>query len=140
MSPAFPSPEWASALGAAINASVPYREASAQWTHGAVALVVSADPEVGLERSVGVWLDLDRGVCRAARFVEAGEAAAAPFVLTAGYAGWKAILRRELHPIAGIMQRQLLLTGSLAIVVKFGKSAEALVAAATAVPTHFLDE
>ena len=46
----------------------------------------------------------------------------------------------ELAPIAGIMQRKIALQGSLPIVVRFIKSAEALVEAATRVPTRFLDE
>ena len=46
----------------------------------------------------------------------------------------------DLTPIAGIMQRKVALQGSLPIVVRFIKSAEALVDAATRVPTRFLDE
>ena len=140
MSHPFPSAEWVAALRAAINDSEPYRAASTDWTHGAVALVVSPDPGLGIEAAVAIWLDLDRGVCRDARLVPPDDAAEAPFVLTADYARWKAILRKELSPIAGILRRQLALRGSLAIVVRFVRSAEALVAAAAAVPTRFLDE
>jgi putative sterol carrier protein len=68
------------------------------------------------------------------------EANQAPFVLTADYARWKQIIRRELGPIAGIMQRKIALKGSLPIIVRFVKSAEALVDVATTVPTKFLDE
>src|SRR5438552_5910715 len=53
---------------------------------------------------------------------------------------WKRVIRKELGPIAGIMQRKLALKGSLPIVVRFVKSAEELVQAATRVPTTFLDE
>src|SRR5216683_3732011 len=35
---AFPSPEWVTAYGAAINGSEDYRTASTDWTHGSVAL------------------------------------------------------------------------------------------------------
>jgi putative sterol carrier protein len=61
-------------------------------------------------------------------------------VLTSDYARWKQVLRKELAPIAGIMQRKISLQGSLPIVVRFIKSAEELVQAATRVPTRFLDE
>jgi putative sterol carrier protein len=87
-----------------------------------------------------MWLDLDRGVCRAAKIVPAAEAGTAPFVLTSDYGRWKEVLRKQLGPIAGIMQRKIALQGSLPIVVRFIKSAEALVEAATLVPTRFLDE
>jgi putative sterol carrier protein len=136
----FPSPEWVAAYGAAINASAGYRAASLEWTHGPVALVVPALAAIGLAADVGVWLDLDRGACREAKLVTAAEAQKAAFVLTAEYRYWKQIIRKELGPIAGIMQRKVALVGSLPIVVRFVKSAEALVETATTVPTSFLDE
>jgi hypothetical protein len=64
---AFPSPEWVGAFETAINTSEEYRAASLEWTHGAVALIVNPRPEIGIAESLGIWLDLDRGVCRAAR-------------------------------------------------------------------------
>jgi putative sterol carrier protein len=140
VSVAFPSPEWVSAYGAAINASDAYRAASLAWTHGAVALVVNPQPEIGIQEAIGIWLDLDRGTCREARIVSVAEADRAPFVIAGDYAHWKRVIRKELGPIAGIMQRKLSLKGSLPIVVRFVKSAEQLVEAATRVPTKFLDE
>lgn len=136
----FPSPEWVSAYGDAINASETYRQASLDWTHGPIALVVNAAPEIGVATPVGIWLDLDQGACKQAKVVTQEEADGAPFVLTADYGRWKQVIRKELGPIAGIMQRKLALKGSLPIVVRFIKSAEALVEAATRVPTKFLDE
>ena len=136
----FPSAEWVAAYGAAINKSEEYRTASTEWTHGSVALVMPAQPAIGLPEDLGIWLDLERGVCRGARLVTRQEAQQAPFVLTAEYRYWKQIIRKELGPIAGIMQRKVALVGSLPIVVRFIKSAEALVDAATRVPTRFLDE
>ena len=127
---AFPSAEWVAAYGVAINASETYRAASLNWTFGAVALVVAAQPAIGLAEPAAIWLDLDRGVCREARLVPAGEAQGAPFILTAQYDRWKQIIRKEVGPIAAILQR----------VVRFVKSAEALVEVAAAVPTRFLDE
>jgi putative sterol carrier protein len=136
----FPSPAWVAAYEGAINASDDYRKASTEWTHGSVALVLPAQPAIGVPEDVGIWLDLDRGVCRGARLVSRTEAQQAPFVLTAEYRYWKQIIKKELGPIAGIMQRKVALQGSLPIVVRFIKSAEALVDAATRVPTRFLDE
>jgi putative sterol carrier protein len=136
----FPSPEWVAAYVTAINASSTYRQAATGWTHGPVALVVNARPEIGLADAVGIWLDLERGECRAAKMVSLAEATQAPFVLTSDYARWKQILRKELGPIAGIMQRKVALQGSLAIMVRFLRAAELLVEAATTIPTRFLDE
>ena len=140
MSLAFPSVEWVGAYGQAINASEEYRVASLEWTHGPVALVVNRQPDIGIGDPVGIWLDLDRGACRTAKVVSDTDADQAPFVISGDYAVWKRVLRKELGPIAGIMQRKLVLKGSLPIVVRFIKSAEQLVEAATAVPTRFLNE
>jgi len=136
----FPSAEWVAAYGAAIQDSTEYRNASKEWTYGAVALILPAQPDIGMPEDVGILLELDRGECRAARLVPRHEAQTAPFVLTAEYRYWKQILKKELGPIAGIMQRKVALQGSLPIVVRFIKSAEALVDAATRVPTRFLDD
>lgn len=137
---AFPSADWVAAYEAAINSSDDYRTASTEWTHGSVALVMPAQPAIGVPEDVGIWLDLDRGVCRAAKLVPRQDALQAAFVLTAEYRYWKQIIKKELGPIAGIMQRKVALQGSLPIVVRFIKSAEALVDAATRVPTRFLDD
>lgn len=136
----FPSSEWVAAYGDAIRASADYREASREWTYGAVALILPAQPDIGVPEDVGILLDLDRGECRSARLVPRDEAQRSPFVLTAEYRYWKQIIKKELGPIAGIMQRKVALQGSLPIVVRFIKSAEALVDAATRVPTQFLDD
>jgi putative sterol carrier protein len=136
----FPSAAWVAAYETAINASDDYRNASTEWTHGSVALVLPAQPAIGMPEDIGIWLDLDRGVCRAAKLVTRTEAQQAAFVLTAEYRYWKQIIKKELGPIAGIMQRKVGLVGSLPIVVRFIKSAEALVDAATRVPTRFLDD
>src|SRR2546423_15476072 len=95
----FPSPAWVTAYGAAINASDEYRNASTEWTHGSVALVMPAQPAIGMPDDVGIWLDLDRGVCRAAKLVTRTEAQQATFVLTAEYRYWKQIIRTELGPV-----------------------------------------
>src|SRR6266540_1114492 len=106
---AFPSPEWVAAYVTAINASEDYRTASTEWTHGSVALVTPAQPAIGVPEDVAILLDLDRGVCRAARLLTRQDAQQAPFILTAEYRYWKQIIRKELGPIAGIMQRKLAL-------------------------------
>lgn len=136
----FPSEEWVSAYGEAVNASASYRDAGAKWTHGPVCLVVKAEEAINLPADTGVWLDLHQGVCRAARVVGAETAQQAPFVITAEYARWKQVIRKELDPIKGMMQGKLKLRGSLPIIVRFVRAANELVNCATRVPTRFLDE
>jgi len=136
----FLSAEWVAACVAAINASETYRVNSADWTYGPVALVASAQPALGLERALGVWIDLDRGICRAARLVSPEEAEDAPFTLTSDYASWRQVLRKQLSPVAGLLQRRIALKGSLPVILRYVRSAEELVAAVATVPTRFIDE
>src|SRR5436190_19542168 len=95
MTLAFPSREWVSAYGTEINASESYRAASKEWTHGAVALVVNRQPEIGLAEPVGIWLDLERGGCREAKVGSQADAEQAPFVITGAYGQWKRAIRQE---------------------------------------------
>src|SRR5438874_13174902 len=90
---AFPSAEWVAAYGAAINASDEYRTASTEWTHGSVALVLPAQPAIGVPDDVAILLDLDRGVCRGANLVPRPEAQQAPFILPAEYRYWKRTIK-----------------------------------------------
>ena len=136
----FPSDEWAQAFKEQVNASAAYRAAAASWTHGPVALVVRADAAIGLPEDVGLWLDLDRGVCREARVVGREEAARAPFCITGEYARWKSVMRKELDPIKGMMQKKLELSGQMTTIVRFVEASKQLVECSTRVPTQFLDE
>ena len=63
MSHVFPSEDWAAAYKDAINDNPKYKEAGKEWTHGAVAMVVKADPTLGIDEDIGLWLDIDRGDC-----------------------------------------------------------------------------
>src|SRR4051812_11833558 len=100
----FPSPEWAAEFKRAIDSSAAYRAAGAGWTHGPVALVVKPDPSIGISEPIALWLDLDRGVCREAKVVDAAPADRAPFCITGEYSRWKSVLKRELDPIKAMMQ------------------------------------
>ena len=135
----FPTEEWVSQYKDAINSNPEYRTGAADWTHGVVALVCKALPPQ-LPDDVGIWLDLDRGVCRDARLVSVEEALQAPFCITGEYARWKQVIRKELDPIKGMMQGKLKLKGDLPTIVRAVKASQELVNSSAMVPTDFLDE
>ncbi len=93
-----------------------------------------------LEKDTGIWLDLEKGVCREARMVSAEEAQKAPFCITGEYARWKQVLKKELDPVKGMMQGKLKLKGDLPTVVRFVKASQELVNSGGMVETEFLDE
>src|SRR5688500_14863315 len=106
----FPSADWCTAYKDAINANEKYKLAGREWTHGVVAMIVKADPKIGIDKDTAMWLDLERGTCRECKLVSAEEAAAAAFVLEATYDRWKQVIRREIDPTKAMMQNKLKLT------------------------------
>jgi putative sterol carrier protein len=137
----FPSAEWCAAYGEAINANLDYRAAGREWTHGPVAMVVTADPSIGLHDDQAMWLDLHQGECRSCRLVSREEAEKAGFVIVAPYARWKEVIRGQLDPTKGMMQNRLKLTkGHMPTMVKFVTASKQLVASSVRVPTKFVDE
>jgi len=140
MSFKFPTPEWIEAYEKTINSSQAYKEAGAKWTAGVVSLICHAKPEIGIPEDVGIWLDLEKGVCREAKFVPAEEARTAPFCISGDYDRWKQVIKKELDPIKGMMQGKLKLKGSLPTIVRYVKASKELVNCAGLVPTIFPDE
>ena len=137
----FPSAEWCSAYKDAINANPGYKVAAKDWVHGSVAMVVTADPAIGIESDIGMYLDVHGGECRDCRQVSREEAEKAAFVIVASYARWKEVIRRELDPTKGMMQNKLKLTkGHMPTIVKFVTSNKELVESTARVPTQFMDE
>jgi putative sterol carrier protein len=123
-----------------INSSEEYKKSGATWTAGAVCLVVSANPTVGFDREVGIWLGLHNGVCEEIKIVNLEEAQKAPFVITGDYSRWKQVVLGQLDPIQGMMQGKLKLKGDLPTIVRYVKASQDLVKCASKVDTQFVDE
>ena len=137
----FPSPEWCTAYGEAINANADYRAAAREWTFGPVVMVVSAEPSLGIPEDMAMWLDLHQGECRGCRLVSREEGEKAGFVIVASYARWKEVIRGQLDPTKGMMQNRLKLTkGNMPTMVKFVTASKQLVASTVRVATRFIDE
>jgi putative sterol carrier protein len=137
----FPSAEWCAAYKDAINANASYRTAGKDWTHGPVAMVVTADPAIGIATDMALWLDVHQGSCRDCRLVSREEAEKAAFVIVANYARWKEVIRKLLDPTKGMMQNKLKLTkGHMPTMVKYVTASKELVESTSRVPTKFVDE
>jgi putative sterol carrier protein len=138
MAHVFPSPEWVAAYGDAINASEGYRKAGRDWTHGVVAMVVKADPAIGIAEDMAMLLDVHEGQCRSARLVGPTEYEGASFVIISDYPRWKSVLLREVDPTKAMMQGKLRLTkGHMPTMIKFVQASKELVDAASHVDTTF---
>lgn len=134
----FPSAEWTSAFKDAINANPGYRTAGKDWTHGKVAYVVKARPELGFDHDMGMVLDLHAGVCREAQMVDGAQAAQADFVIVAEFERWKEVLSGQVDPTKAMMQNKLKLErGHLPTIVKFVVASKELVRSAGAIDTEY---
>jgi putative sterol carrier protein len=138
----FPSPEWVNAYKDAINANPEYAKAGKDWTHGVVAMVVKAEPSIGIAEDMAMWLDVHEGKCRDCKLLPAKEAeGAAPFVVVASYAQWKQVIKKEIDPTKALMQGKLKLTkGHMPTMVKYVNASKQLVESTAKVPTKFKDE
>lgn len=137
----FPSAEWCVAYKDAINASAGYKQAGRDWTYGPVAMVVTAEPSIGIPADTAMWLDVNQGTCRDCRLVTREEADKASFVIVASYARWKEVIRKQLDPTKGMMQNKLKLTkGHMPTMVKYVTASKELVESTSNVPTQFVDE
>jgi putative sterol carrier protein len=132
------TPEWTQAFREAINSSVTYRETAEDWAWP-LALCMLRDPALGYPEDVAILLELDRGHCRSARLLPAGEANA-PFMIRGDYPVWKRIVRGEVDPVSAIVTGSLRIEGSLSTIMLHVRSAKALVECASEVPTFFPDE
>lgn len=137
----FPSVEWTNALRIALNHDRAYREAGKAWTFGAIALIVQSEPHRGLDRDAGIVLDVHRGQCRSARFIEdESDPDDAAFVIVGSYARWRDVIEGRLDPIKGLMEGKLKLArGHLPTIIRFVEPSRLIVASASKVPTRFAD-
>jgi putative sterol carrier protein len=134
----FPSAAWTAAFKDAINANGAYATAGKEWTHGKVAYVVKARPELGIESDTAMVLDLHAGQCRAADMVGAEEAEHADFVIVADYERWKEVLSGQVDPTKAMMQNKLKLEkGHLPTIVKFVIASKELVRSACTIDTEY---
>lgn len=129
--------EWALAWGEELRVSDAYRDAAGGW-EGAIALVMEADPDLGIETDRAVLLDLWHGECRDARRARETDLEQAPFLLRARAAVWRRVLRGEVQPLLGVTMGTLQLErGSLTRLLPYTTAAKEMVAAAGRVETTF---
>lgn len=134
----FPSAAWTAAFKDAINANAAYGTAGKEWTHGRVAYVVKARPEIGIPEDTAMVLDLHAGKCREAQMVGAEQAQSAEFVVVAEYERWKEVLSGQIDPTKAMMQLKLKLEkGHLPTMLKFVVASKELVRSASTIDTDY---
>lgn len=121
--------EWCTACCERLNARAGYRTAAAQW-EGAVVLLMTADPALGIDADRAVFMDLHHGVCRGSWMADENDLGAAAYVFQAGPATWKRLLAGG-DPMPEVMSGGLRLArGNLFALAKYASAAREMVAAA----------
>ena len=135
----FPSAAWAEAYAQAINDNPAYQKTAANWTEGAIALVCRAEPSLGFNEPQGMVLDLERGRCKGVVYTsDAAVIGQTPFVIEAGYAQWKSVIKGEVDPIKAMLQGQLKLSrGHLPTIIRDVEGSRQLVLSAGKIATEF---
>jgi putative sterol carrier protein len=86
-----------------------------------------------LEGADGQWSSFKIGA-------DPGVAAGVLFTVQAPYATWKAVVRQQVHPLRGMIQGQLRVTGQLSSVLRWSKAFVVVTRVAGELDTTFEDE
>lgn len=121
------SDAWAKAWAEQLNASPAYRQATSAW-HGSICFR-SREREPGRERCI--FLDLEEGVCRAARSATREDRDSARYVLAAKERIWQKLVTGRLDPLVALMTGLIRFErGRLADFASHGAAAKELMRAA----------
>jgi len=134
----FGSPAWAAALVAEINGSSEYRNASAKWGdgfNGNVLLVFDAD--AALQETHALLLELSKGACLSAAFVQRGSDSRAGFGLRAPFSIWRDVLSRETLAATAILTGKMKVEGDKMTLLKHTAAHRALISCAASIDTEF---
>ena len=114
-----------------------FKKAAAKW-EGAIAMLMTADPEMGIPEDRIVIADLWHGDCRGAKTAGSSEIENTPYLISAEPSAWKSVLAGKTDPIVGLMGGKLKLAkGSLFALLPYAKAAKELVQSAINVETSF---
>lgn len=129
--------EWASLWADSINANQSYKKAAATW-EGAIGMIMTPDPAMGIPAERIVIADLWHGDCRGARAATTAEFDETPYLISAEPAAWRSVLAGKTDPIVGLMGGKLKLAkGGLFALLPYAKAAKELVRSAIDVDTSF---
>ena len=130
---------WAQLWNDSINENEDYKKAATKW-EGAIGMVMTPDPDMGVPEERIVIADLWHGDCRNAKAADAADLEDTPYLIKAEPAAWKSVLAGKTDPIVGLMGGKLKLAkGSLFALLPYAKAAKELVRSAIDVDTSFPD-
>jgi putative sterol carrier protein len=119
------TPEWVDAYEKAVRADNIYKEVAAKW-EGSVVLHTIAEPEMGVERDIYIFMDLWHGECRKMRVVSPEIGEAADYFISGSPTTWLRLGKGELNTNKAVMQGKIRLKGDLSNLVRYGQASARL--------------
>lgn len=135
----FASAAWAEQFASRLQESARVRTESMSWVFGPLALVVDANPELGLD-AVAIRIDLHEGSSRGVELVPASDATRVPFALGGSLARWKAVFSGTLSLVDAVLDSRLRATGDLPTLARHRGLLDAVAAAGGEVDTTWQDD
>ncbi|MCA9756007.1 MAG: SCP2 sterol-binding domain-containing protein [Candidatus Eisenbacteria bacterium] len=138
MAAKFGTAEWASALVAEINGSSEYRNAAKNWGdgfNGNMIFVFEADDQ--LSSPLHLFIELAKGSCAGAGFIESDSHENAGFVLRAPFTLWREILERKTMAATAILTGKMKVDGGKMTLLKHTAANRALIHCTASVETEF---
>jgi len=134
----FGTDAWAAALVAEINASSEYRNAAAKWGDGFNGnLLLVFDADTTAPKTHALLVELGKGACRGASFVEGVAHPDAGFGLRAPFLVWKDVLTRKTLAATAILTGKMKVEGDRMTLLKHTAAHRAFVSCAAALDTEF---
>ena len=84
--------EWALDWNDRINENADYKKAAAKW-EGAIGLIMTVDPDMGIDEERTVVADLWHGDCRGAKAVSSSEVEDVPYLIKGTPEVWKKVMK-----------------------------------------------
>jgi putative sterol carrier protein len=131
--------EWLDALKQKIATSAEYKELAKNW-EGSVSYIVNADPEKGIPEPLYFFTDFWHGDVRDFLVCDKAKAESANFVMSADYARWKQVCKKEVDSTKALMQGKLKLRGDLTYVVRNIKTVNKVIDLLCEIDTIWPDE
>ena len=131
--------EWLDALKEKIASSAEYREIAKNW-EGSVSYIVNPDPEKGIPEPLYFFTDFWHGDVRDFLVCDKAKVESANFVMSADYARWKQVLKKEVDATKALMQGKLKLKGDLTYIVRNIKTVNKVIDLLCEIDTIWPDE
>ncbi|MEM0127554.1 MAG: SCP2 sterol-binding domain-containing protein [Thermoplasmatales archaeon] len=134
----FPSKDWVEEYCRNLSESQDYNKSGKGWKDPIMFKIADPDSLKGKMEFDSFILNLKDGKCEGVEIVKE-ESTTSPFILTASYQNWKKIIDGKINPTQAMLTGQIKVKGNVATLLRYASAAIAMVKAAQAISTRYVD-